>query len=131
MIKLDVLLEGIFMTKNDTFYLYDLKVEVIQPSGKLICTHSIGSSFTVEGENLVFTENTRFSLYALSALLPLFPAKQRETDPNDWITSDEIIACPDPNCGGRFKITRLGKRKFSHSETTAVPVKSNDSSDNS
>jgi hypothetical protein len=38
------------------------------------------------------------------------------------MTTDAEIACPDPHCGGRFRITRLGKRSFSHAETTVVPL---------
>ncbi len=37
------------------------------------------------------------------------------------MTSDAEIACPDPNCASRLRIVRLGKRRFSHAETTAVP----------
>ena len=58
----------------------------------------------------------------LVTLLPLLPAKQRETHPNDWMTTDIDIAGPDPNCGARYRITRLAKRKFRHSETTVVPL---------
>ena len=60
--------------------------------------------------------------YSLAAIMPLLAAKQRETHPNDWMTSDAEVACPDPNCPSRFRITRLGKRRFSHAQTTAVPV---------
>ena len=63
-----------------------------------------------------------FSIYSLSAILPLLPAKQRKTHPNDWMTSDAEIACPDPNCPSRLRITRIGQRSFSHAETTAVPL---------
>ncbi len=55
-------------------------------------------------------------------MLPLLPAKQRETHPNDWMTTDADVACPDPYCGGRFRITRIGKRIFRHSEVTVVPL---------
>ena len=71
---------------------------------------------------LVFPEEMHFSMYALSALLPLLPAKQRELDPNDWMLSDTEIACPDPNCGARFRITRTGRREFSHAGCTVVPL---------
>ncbi|MBR3352884.1 MAG: TIGR04076 family protein, partial [Erysipelotrichaceae bacterium] len=59
---------------------------------------------------------------ALAALLPLLPAKQRVTDENDWMHTDAYIACPDPNCGARFHIKRIGKRVFSHHEVTVVPL---------
>ena len=55
-------------------------------------------------------------------LLPLLPAKQRVTHPNDWMTTDAEVACPDPHCGARFRITRTGLRTFRHSEVTAVPL---------
>ena len=61
-------------------------------------------------------------LLALVLLLPLLPAKQRPTHRNDWMTSDAEVACPDPNCPSRFRITRIGTRRFSHAEVTAVPL---------
>jgi hypothetical protein len=38
------------------------------------------------------------------------------------MTTDAEIACPDPHCTSRLKITRTGKRIFSHAATTAVPL---------
>lgn len=108
---------------NDTFTLYDLKVEVVATDRPMVCSHRAGDYFLVQGENLIFPEGSNsFSMYALSALLPLLPAKQRELDPHDWMLSDTEIACPDPNCGAHFKITRVGKRIFSHAECTVVPL---------
>ena len=63
-----------------------------------------------------------FSIYSLAAVLPLLAAKQRVTDANDWMSTDAEVACPDPNCPSRLRITRLGKRTFSHAETTAVAL---------
>jgi uncharacterized repeat protein (TIGR04076 family) len=63
-----------------------------------------------------------FSIYSLAALLPLLPAKQRPTHPNDWMSTDADVACPDPNCPTRFRITRVGERRFRHSDTTAMPL---------
>ncbi|MEL6645658.1 MAG: TIGR04076 family protein [Pseudomonadota bacterium] len=106
---------------DDGFWLYDLKVETVVGDRTAVCRHVEGESFRVEGELLVFEPGTKVSMYALAALLPILPAKQRATHDNDWMTSDAEIACPDPNCGGRFRITRLGKRWFSHAETTGRP----------
>jgi uncharacterized repeat protein (TIGR04076 family) len=109
---------------DDSFELYDLRVEVVAPPGaKIYCNSKPGDWFEVRGELLHFQPDMPFSLYSLAALLPLLPAKQRPCDANDWMTTDSEIACPDPNCPTRFKITRLGKRRFSHGETTAVPLK--------
>jgi uncharacterized repeat protein (TIGR04076 family) len=71
----------------------------------------------------VFAAGGRVSLYALAALLPLLPAKQRPTHPHDWMTTDDEVACPDPRCGARFRITRGSRRTFRHSEVTAVPLR--------
>ncbi len=108
---------------DDGFELYDLKVEVLAPAGaKIQCHARPGDWFEVRGELLHFQPGMPFSLYSLAALLPLLPAKQRPTDANDWMTTDAEIACPDPNCPTRFRITRLGKRRFRHAEVTAVPL---------
>jgi uncharacterized repeat protein (TIGR04076 family) len=108
---------------DDRFELYDLRVEVVAPEGaKILCNAKPGDWFEVRGEMLLFPPGQGFSMYSLAALLPLLPAKQRATDANDWMTSDAEVACPDPHCPTRFRITRLGKRSFSHAETTAVPL---------
>lgn len=63
-----------------------------------------------------------FSIYSLAAVMPLLAAKQRVTSPNDWMTTDTDVACPDPNCKTRLRITRIGLRRFRHGETTVVPL---------
>ncbi len=106
---------------EDAFWLYDLKVEVVAGERPMVCNHRAGDYFLVEGENLVFSGVQSFPMYALAAILPLLPARQRETDANDWMSTDAEVACPDPHCGGRFRITRLGRRRFRHAETTGLP----------
>lgn len=108
--------------RDDSFQLYDLRVEVIRGDAPMVCDHPEGSYFEVQGESLVFPEGRSFPLYPLAALLPLLPAKQRDTHPHDWMTTDAVVACPDPHCGGRFRIVRTGRRTFRHSETTVVPL---------
>jgi uncharacterized repeat protein (TIGR04076 family) len=97
---------------DEPFTLYNLEVSVLGDPSTFICSHKPGVAFRVEGENLIFDANNSFSMYALAALLPLLPVKQRETHANDWITSDELIACPDPHCGATFQIARTGKQMF-------------------
>lgn len=106
---------------DDAFWLYDLRIETVLDGRTPVCRHVEGESFRMEGETLVFPEGARVSAYALAALLPLLPAKQRPTDANDWMSTDAEIACPDPHCGGRFRVTREGKRRFGHAETTGLP----------
>lgn len=107
---------------DDSFELYDLRVEVVATDRPMVCGHRAGDWLEVRGEELSLPAGQSFSLYALAALLPLLPAKQRPTDAHDWMTTDADIACPDPHCGGRFRITRLGRRRFRHRDVTAVPL---------
>ena len=110
---------------NDEYELYDLKVEVISSNdGKpMVCQHLLGDYFTVTDDDLIeFPPGVRFPMFSLAAILPLLPAKQRETHKNDWMTTDAIIACPDPNCGGRFLITRGAKKFYRHSEQTVTEL---------
>jgi uncharacterized repeat protein (TIGR04076 family) len=111
---------------SDEFELWNLRVEVSGDPETMVCNHVVGDSFEVSGENLSLPTGQSFSLYALAAILPLLPAKQRVTHANDWMTTDAEIACPDPNCGARFRIIRTGKSTFRHSETTRVPLPDND-----
>ena len=109
---------------NDAFELYDLRVEVAgcQPGKVLVCNHPLGAYFEVSGEDLSLPPGQTFPIYPLAALLPLLPAKQRMTHENDWMSTDMDVACPDPNCGGIFRITRIGKRTFHHGDVTVVPL---------
>jgi uncharacterized repeat protein (TIGR04076 family) len=105
------------------FRLFDLRIEVEQARGMpMICNHRPGDRIELRGENLSLPPGQTFPLYSLAALLPLLPAKQRPTHPHDWMTTDSLIACPDPNCGGRFRITRIGRSVFDHAAVTAVPL---------
>ncbi len=106
---------------DDEFELYDLRVEVVAPPGaKLWCSATAGDWFELRGENLYLPPGQGFSIYSLAAVLPLLAAKQRETHPNDWLATDAEVACPDPNCPSRLRITRLAKRTFCHADTTAT-----------
>ncbi len=108
---------------DDGFELHDLRVEVVgPPDARVFCGARLGDAFEVRGEMLHLPPGQGFSIYSLAALLPLLPAKQRATDPNDWMSTDAEVACPDPNCPTRFRITRIGKRRFRHADTTAVPL---------
>ena len=107
---------------DDAFVLYDLKVEVVATDRPMVCNHRAGDYFELKGENLSLPPGQTFAIYPLAALLPLLPAKQRVTHPNDWMTTDAEIACPDPHCGGRFRITRTRVSTFRHADVTVVPL---------
>lgn len=110
------------MASDDEFTLFDLRVDVVAGDQPMVCNHAEGDYFELSGENLSFPPGQTFPLYPLAALLPLLPAKQRKTHPNDWMTTDMEIACPDPMCGARFRITRTGRTTFRHGDVTRVPL---------
>jgi uncharacterized repeat protein (TIGR04076 family) len=112
------------MSKDDSFDLFDLHVEVVVPDGgPVYCGARPGDYFELKGEMLHLPPGQGISIYSLASVLPLLAAKQRPTHPHDWMTTDADIACPDPNCATRLRIRRTGLRRFSHAETTAVPLR--------
>jgi uncharacterized repeat protein (TIGR04076 family) len=111
------------MAEAASFEIFDLRVEVVGPEGGAIyCGASLGDYFELRGEMLYLPPGQGFSIYSLAALLPLLPAKQRVSDPNDWMSTDAEVACPDPNCTTRFRISRGGLRRFNRADVTAVPA---------
>jgi uncharacterized repeat protein (TIGR04076 family) len=108
---------------SESFTLWDLRVEVVAPPGaKLWCGAEPGDHFELRGEMLHLPAGQGFSIYSLAAVLPLLAAKQRESDPADWMSTDAEVACPDPNCPSRLRITRVKRRRFRHGDTTATPL---------
>src|SRR5262245_54925973 len=76
--------QGAVMTDgDDRFELYDLRVDVVATDRPMVCSHRPGDWFEVRGENISFPAGQTFSMYALAALLPLLPAKQRKTHAHD------------------------------------------------
>jgi uncharacterized repeat protein (TIGR04076 family) len=52
----------------------------------------------------------------------LLPAKQRPLQPNDWMTTDTRVVCPDPLCGVVMRIDRINRRTVRHADVSAVPL---------
>ncbi|KAL5364445.1 hypothetical protein BJX96DRAFT_178959 [Aspergillus floccosus] len=112
------------MSQDESFQLYDLRVEVVCPQGKrIMCGAKEGDYFTLKGEMMYLPPGQGISIYSLASVLPLLACKQRMTHGNDWMTTDSLIACPDPHCPSQLKIIRTGISTFNHSETTVVPLK--------
>jgi uncharacterized repeat protein (TIGR04076 family) len=104
---------------SDRFRLYDLRVTVVEIRGRSVCGLSVGDWFEVrESSRLVLPEGRHFCIYALAAVLPLLPAKQRELDRNDWLASDSLVACPDPDEQLIMKIERLAPVELRQSDLT-------------
>lgn len=95
--------------------LYDLEISVIGNQNTFNCSHIIGQTLVVKGENISFKKGTsQFSHYAISALIPLIAAKQRQSEKEDWMNYETDIACPDPQCGARFRFKRTRKTTYEY-----------------
>jgi uncharacterized repeat protein (TIGR04076 family) len=55
-----------------------------------------GDSFDLRSGRLYLSPGSHFCLYALQAVLPLLPAKQRLLQEGDWLADEHHVICPDP-----------------------------------
>jgi uncharacterized repeat protein (TIGR04076 family) len=101
------------------FELYDLRVTVERIEGRSVCSLQVGDYFELtESNKLRIPSDKHFCMYALSAVLPLLAAKQRQMDANDWLESDSLVACPDPDERLIMRITRIHKRTMNAEDLT-------------
>ncbi|MDQ6637570.1 MAG: TIGR04076 family protein [Candidatus Dormibacteraeota bacterium] len=85
------------MTARRAAYLYDLRVTVERIEGRSVCGLQVGDWFElIDSSRLVIPPGRHFCIYALQAVLPLLPAKQRRLAPGDWLERDSLVCCPDP-----------------------------------
>ncbi|WP_205745994.1 TIGR04076 family protein [Egibacter rhizosphaerae] len=83
---------------SEEMQLYDLRVTVDRIEGRSVCGMAPGDCFELTNSNEIrLPEGKHFCLYALQAVLPLLPAKQRELADSDWMAQDAEVACPDPD----------------------------------
>jgi uncharacterized repeat protein (TIGR04076 family) len=104
---------------GDTTELYDLRVTVDRIEGRSVCGLAVGDYFELtESSRLRIPEGKHFCLYALQAVLPLLPAKQRKLPAGDWLEQDSLVCCPDPEERVVMRIERIGRRAMPTSELT-------------
>ncbi len=101
------------------FDLYDLRVTVERIDGRGVCGLEVGDYFELtESNRLKIPAGKHFCIYALSSVLPLLAAKQRELAADDWMAHDSLIACPDPDERLIMRIERLEKRTLNSEDLT-------------
>ena len=99
--------------------LFDLRVTVVEIRGRSVCGLQVGDSFDlVESSRLQLPPGRHFCVYALASVLPLLPAKQRQLPAEDWLETDTLVCCPDPEEGLVMRIDRLGRRRMSSADLT-------------
>ncbi|NLE76216.1 MAG: TIGR04076 family protein [Chloroflexi bacterium] len=74
----------------------NLRVVVQEVRGKCTSGMQQGYSLTLRSGRLTLPPGQHFCLYALQAVLPLLPAKQRSHLPGDWLRNESLAICPDP-----------------------------------
>lgn len=93
------------------FELYDLRVTVTAIEGRSVCSLQVGDYFElIESNQLRLPAGKHFCVFALSSVLPLLAAKQRQLSAGDWLERDSLVACPDPDERLIMKIERINKR---------------------
>ncbi|MCI0714087.1 MAG: TIGR04076 family protein [Chloroflexi bacterium] len=101
------------------FDLYDLRITVVAIEGRSVCGMQIGDYFELtESSRLRIPAGKHFCMYALSAVLPLLAAKQRELHDNDWLARDSLVVCPDPEERLVMKIERTNRRMLDSEQLT-------------
>lgn len=101
------------------FELYDLRITVERIEGRSVCGLNVGDYFELTESNRVrIPPGKHFCMYALSSVLPLLAAKQRQLAANDWLESDSLVACPDPDERLIMRIERIGKRTLNSDDLT-------------
>lgn len=102
-----------------SFVLYDLRITVEAIEGRSVCGMQVGDYFELtESSRLRIPAGKHFCIYALSAVLPLLAARQRELAANDWLERDSIVACPDPDERLLMRIERIARRTMDSDELT-------------
>jgi uncharacterized repeat protein (TIGR04076 family) len=99
--------------------LYDLRVTVERIEGRSVCGLEVGDYFELtESSRLRIPEGGHFCVYALQAVLPLLPAKQRRLADEDWLERDSLVCCPDPEERLVMRIERIGERAMRTEDLT-------------
>ncbi|HEY8316915.1 MAG TPA: TIGR04076 family protein [Gaiellaceae bacterium] len=104
---------------GETMSLYDLRVTVERIEGRSVCGLAVGDYFEVtESSRVRIPDGKHFCLYAMQAVMPLLPAKQRQLPDGDWLELDSHVACPDPDERVIMRIERIGTRTLATDDLT-------------
>jgi uncharacterized repeat protein (TIGR04076 family) len=99
--------------------LYDLRVTVERIEGRSVCGLEPGDYFELtESSRIRIPAGRHFCLYALQAVLPMLPAKQRRLPEEDWLEQETFAACPDAEERLIMRIERIGERTLRTEDLT-------------
>src|SRR3954452_19832267 len=99
--------------------LYDIRVTVERIEGRSVCGLEVGDWFEVtESSRVRMPEGRHFCLYALQAVLPLIPAKQRRLPDEDWLEQESLVCWHGAEEGPVIRIERIGERSLRSEDFT-------------
>jgi len=99
--------------------LWDLRVVVESIEGRSVCGLAVGDYFELtRSSRLSLPPGRHFCIYALAAVLPLLPARQRALAEDDWLASEPLACCPDPGERLVMRVERLGLAHLDPEELT-------------
>jgi len=99
--------------------LWDLRVTVESIEGRSVCGLSVGDYFELtHSSHLTVPPGHHFCIYALAAVLPLLPAKQRALAEDDWLATEALVCCPDPGERLVMRVERLRLSALGREELT-------------
>lgn len=99
--------------------LFDLRVTVDSIGGRSVCKLAVGDYFeVVNSAELRIPDGQQFCIYALHSVLPFLAAKQRQLPAGDWLESDTLFACPDPEEQLVMRVERIRRVRLDAAELT-------------
>jgi uncharacterized repeat protein (TIGR04076 family) len=99
--------------RRATSSLYDLRVTGERVEGRPVCGLVVGDYFEVtESSRLRIPDGRHFCIFALASVLPLLAAKQRKLPKGDWLETESLVACPDPDERLVMRIERVRRRRI-------------------
>ena len=89
--------------------LFNLRIVVDRIEGRPVCGLKVGDYFELTNSSeLRISPGKHFCMFAISAVLPLLPIKARKLASDDWLETDSLVACPDPDERIVMRIERTG-----------------------
>jgi uncharacterized repeat protein (TIGR04076 family) len=102
-----------------SFELYDLRITVEAIEGRSVCGLAVGDYFELTDSSRVrIPPGKHFCIYAISSVLPLLAAKQRQMSADDWLERDSLVACPDPDERLIMRIERMARKTLQTDDLT-------------
>jgi uncharacterized repeat protein (TIGR04076 family) len=99
--------------------LFDLRVTVERIEGRSVCGMQVGDYFDLDhSSQLRIPAGQHFCIFALQSALPFLAAKQRRLPAADWLETDSLICCPDPDERLVMRIDRTRVRTMDAGDLT-------------